>query len=116
MTERACRKVAEIVRAGRFTMAFQFDPERAYVTLQGQPHIVEDVAVKRAVWSPESQRFHPGGPEDPNVVIVRLRVDRIELYNVERGVQPDPIGLCSMVLERSADGWSQHLTSPRDAA
>ena len=116
MTERACRKVVEIVRAGRFTMAFQFDPELAYVTLQGQPQIVEDVAVKRAVWSPESQRFHPGGPEDPNVVIVRLRVDRIELYNAQRGVQPVPIGLCSMVLERSADGWSQHLTSPREAA
>jgi general stress protein 26 len=116
MTERTCRKVREIERAGRFAMAFQFDPELAYVTLQGEHQIVADVNVKRAVWSAESQRFHPGGPEDPNVVIVRLRTDRIELYNGTHGVQPKPVGLCSVVLARSGDGWLQHLTSPRDAA
>ena len=116
MTERTCRKVREIEQAGRFAMAFQLDSELAYVTLQGGHQIIADPNVKRAVWSAESQRFHPGGPEDPNVVIVRLRTDRIELYSVAHGVQPKPTGLCSVVLERSGEGWHQQLSSPRDAA
>ena len=113
MTERTCRKVEEIEQAGRFTMAFQYDPERAYVTLQGKAEIMSDATVKRAVWSEEARRFHPGGPDDPNVVIVRLLTDRVEVYNAERDVQPEPIGLCSWVLTRSAEGWTPHLSSPR---
>jgi hypothetical protein len=35
---------------------------------------------------------------------------------VRHGVQPKPTGLCSVVLERSGEGWLQQLTSPRDAA
>ena len=116
MTERTCRKVGEIEEAGRFTMAFQYDPERAYVTLQGKPEVIADPRIKRAIWSEEAQRFHPNGPDDPNVVIVRLLTDRIELYNAERDVQPEPAGLCSWVLTRSADGWTPHRSSPRSAA
>ena len=76
MTERYCRKVVEMERAGRLTLAYQYDPEKAYVTLTGRPIIIDDVELKRAVWNPSADRWHPGGPDDPNVVIVRLITDR----------------------------------------
>lgn len=116
MTERHCRKVQEIEVAGQFAMAFQYDAEQAYVTLHGRPAFIDDIKVKRAIWSTESDRFHPGGPDNPNVVIVKLLVESIELYNASRGVQPAPLGLCSVRLVRSGGGWMQSLTSPRSAA
>lgn len=116
MTERSCRKVREIEAAGQFAMVFQYDIELAYVTLQGRSLLVDDIKVKQAVWSAESDRFHPGGPEDPNVVIVKLLAESVELYSVGRGVQPAPLGLCSVRLVRAGNGWAQSLTSPRSAA
>lgn len=38
MTERSCRKVREIEVAGNFSMVFQCDADKAYVTLQGRPY------------------------------------------------------------------------------
>ena len=116
MTERFCRKTHEIESAGQFTMAFQCDSELAYVTLQGRPQFIDDIKIKQALWSTESDRFHPRGPADPNVVIVKLLTESVELYNASRGVQPAPLGLCSVRLVRMGIDWTQHFTSARSAA
>ena len=44
VTDRRCRKVVEMERSGRLTLAYQHDPDRAHVTLVGQPVIMNDVA------------------------------------------------------------------------
>ena len=113
MTERTCRKAIEIAAAGRFSMVFQCDADQAYVTLQGRPQFIDDVRVKTAVWSAESGRFHPNGPADPNVVIIKLLVDSIEIYSAAHEIQPAPLGLCSLKLSRRGSEWVQELTSPR---
>ena len=40
---------------------------------------IDDVVVKRSVWTDAADRWYPGGPEDPDVVLVELRTTRIEL-------------------------------------
>ncbi len=112
MTNRRCRKVAEMERSGRLTLAYQYDPESAYVVLTGRPQIIDDLDVKRSVWRDESYRWHPGGPEDPDVVLVELVADRIELWNLKRGVAPAPEGLNAVVLRRDGAGWTYGETSP----
>lgn len=110
MTDRRCRKVAEMERTGRLTLAYQHDPDRAYVTLLGRPTIIHDVEVKRAAWKPETYRFHPGGPEDPNNVLVQLVTDRIELYSAAHGITPFPRGFSAATLTRTEGGWTEGAT------
>jgi general stress protein 26 len=86
------------------------------VTLAGRPVITDDVALKRAAWSPDSDKWHRGGPEDPNVVIVRLVTDRIELWSSGRDVMPEPKGLSAAVLVHDGAGWRYSATSQRTAA
>ena len=86
LTNRRCRKVKEIELFGKLTLAYQHDPERGYVCLIGRAAIVDDVQLKRSTWSPAADKWNPGGPEDPNVVFVRLTTDRIELWNSARDV------------------------------
>lgn len=72
-----------------------------------------DVTLKRTAWGPASDRWFPGGPEDPNVVIVKLITDRIELWSSGHDVMPEPQGLSSAVLvrdERDASGWRHSVT------
>jgi general stress protein 26 len=112
-TDRRSRKSAEIERSGRLTLAYQYDAGKAYVSLIGRATICNDVAAKTANWKPESYRWHPGGPADPNVVYVDFVADRIELWSSSHGVEPDPVrGLWAASLVREGTGWVQSTTFP----
>src|SRR5271166_3760566 len=94
-THRRSRKAQEIERSGRLTLAYQYDAD-----------------AKTANWRPESYRWYPGGPADPNVVYIDFTADRIELWSSRHGVVPDPTkGLWAAALIREPDGWHQQTTS-----
>jgi general stress protein 26 len=109
-TNRRCRKFKEIEQSGKLTLAYQHDPDRAYVSLIGCAGIIDDVELKRSRWSAEADRWHPGGPDDPNVVIIRLATERIELWSSVRDVMPEPKGLSAAVLIRDGSGWRYSAT------
>jgi general stress protein 26 len=114
MTDRRSRKVEEIEQSARMTLAYQCDPEGAYVTLVGRATIIDDAEVKQAVWRPQSFRWHPGGPTDPNVVLIELFAERIEMWSSPHGIVPDAdLGLWAAVLVRDASGWQQRVTARR---
>lgn len=114
LTDRRSRKCKEIERSGRLTLAYQHDPGNAYVTLIGHAVINDDVATKTANWRPESYRWHPGGPADPNVVYIDFTTERIELWSSAHAVVPDPkIGLWAAVLIRGVSGWRLQTTLPQ---
>jgi len=105
MTDRRCRKIAEVRRNPRMTLAFLNEAARAYVTLIGHAALIEDVAVKRAIWRPEMNVWHPSGPEDPDNQLVAFTADRIELYSGSADIRPPPRGFCAATLSRVASGW-----------
>ena len=112
MTDRRSRKVEEIEQSGKMTLAYQLDAEGSYVSLVGRATIIDDVAVKQGIWQPHSFRWHPGGPTDPNVVLIDFATDRIELWSSPHGIIPDPTkGLWAAALTRQPEGWRYHLTS-----
>jgi len=110
LTNRRCRKVREIEASGRMTLAWQHDADRSYVTLIGRAVIVEDLELKRAIWSPAADRWNPGGPEDPDVVFARFATERIELWSAVHDVMPPPTGYSAAVLIRDGAGWRYEAT------
>jgi general stress protein 26 len=112
-TDRRSRKSAEIEQSGRLTLAYQYDAEKAYVSLIGRAAIREDVAAKIASWNALANKWFPGGPTDPNVVYVDFVAERIELWATSQGVVPDPVhGLWAAVLVRDGSSWVQSTTLP----
>lgn len=109
-TTRSSRKGREIARQPRVTLAYQNDAERAYVCLAGNAVLVDDLALKRARWRPEAERWYPGGPDNPDFVFVRVHVDRIELWSGARAVMPEPKGQRAAVLVRESGGWRAGTT------
>ena len=116
MTDRRTRKFSEIARTGRLTLIYSDVAGGAYVTLIGQATIADDPEVKQRIWQPASFKWHPGGPTDPNVVIVEFTAERIETWNTPQGIVPDPTqGLWAAVLIREDWGW-RYAGSTQDAA
>src|SRR5262249_30584942 len=85
MTDRRTRKFGEIARTGRLTLVYIDLAGGAYVTLIGGATIIDDPAVKQAIWQPGSFKWHPGGPTDANVVLVEFAAERIELWSTPQG-------------------------------
>ena len=117
-TIKTSRKYREIESSDRLTLAYQNDHDRAYVSLLGQPLIIDDIELKRSRWSAftEAQRefalrWNPKGPDDPDLVYVRLMTKRIEIWSSEHGVMPEPIGYSAAVLTRNGNfGWKYSKT------
>jgi general stress protein 26 len=106
MTDSRSRKVAEIERSRRMAMIYQLDRDASYVTLVGNATINATIETKRAIWNPASLKWHPGGPEDPNVVLVEFATERIELWSSRHNVVPDPRhGLWATALTRKGASW-----------
>ena len=109
MTNRRCRKVREVENSRRMTLLYQHDPDRSYVCLIGRADVVEDIDLKRSIWTPAHYRWNPGGPEDPATVFIRLVTERIELWSAMHNVMPEPQGYSVALLLRERDGW--HLSA-----
>lgn len=107
MTSRSSRKVREVEQTRRMLLGYQYDPEAAYVTLEGPAAIVDDVDLKRSVWTADADKWYPGGPDDPDVVLVELRSERIELWSASRNIMP---GISAVVLRRQDQDWSVGTT------
>ena len=105
LTNRRCRKVREVEAAGRLTLLYQHDESRGYASLSGPAEVVDDRALKRASWTPAHDRWNVGGPDNPDTLYLRMRVERIELWSAGEGVMPEPEGYSAAVLVRDGDGW-----------
>jgi general stress protein 26 len=104
-TSARSRKAAEIERAGRLTLGYERHSDHSYVALYGRAVLVVERSAIRARWREPWRLYFPGGPEDPNLIIVRLAVDRIELC--VPGVTPEPFGTRYVAVVRDAAGvWT----------
>ena len=110
LTNRRCRKVREIEKSAKMTLAYQHERDRGYVCLLGRASIIDDVELKRSRWTPDADRWNPVGPDDPAVVYARLETQRIELWSAVRNVMPEPRGYSAAVLVRDGAGWRYSAT------
>ena len=81
LTGRHSRKVREIRRSGRLTLGYQHPPDRSYVALAGAALVVEDRAIVGRQWQEGWNTVFPRGAADDNAVVVRVEVDRIEVWS-----------------------------------
>jgi len=105
VTSRSSRKAAEIEANGRLTLAYQHNPDGAYVALVGQARIDADPDAKRLCWKDDLDEWFPAGRDDSDAVVVRFTTERIELWSHARGIMPAPKGLRAAILVRGASGW-----------
>lgn len=90
ITSPETRKVGEIRRDGRATMAFSDNKGEGYATLIGQARLVSGLIQKKALWKFEYGAFFPGGPEGNDSILVEFVPHRIEVmhFHLKIGIWP----------------------------
>ena len=83
------RKVAEVERDGRASLHY-FDPgSLAYVTLYGRARLLRSAEDKNRYWNPAWTPFYRD--RDTSVVLVEVVPERLELVDIKRDIDGDPL-------------------------
>lgn len=67
-------KVDELLADARVNLAYAHPGQQRYISVRGTASISRDRALIEELWSLAQQAFFPGGKDDPNLVVLRVRV------------------------------------------
>ncbi len=72
--------VAEFQRDAEVNVACMDASDSFYLSVSGRASIVNDPARARSLWGVMNDAWFPGGPTDPDLALLRVDVERAELW------------------------------------
>lgn len=91
ITARDTKHVADI--AARPHVALTFSSRSSWVAVEGRAEVVDDTAKLRDLWTTFAEAWLPGGPEDPNAVLLRVDVTGGEYWDTPGGTVTSVLSL-----------------------
>lgn len=79
-------KVAEITADPRVNVSYASKGKNTYVSVAGTASVVRDRAKIDELWSPAMKIFFPGGKDDPNLALIRVRAESAEYWDGPGGI------------------------------
>ncbi len=102
-------KVAEIEAEHEVNLAYAEPKDQRYVSLSGTAALKRDPARARRLWNNEVKAWFPGGPEDPRLALLRVRVHAAEYWDAPSGKMASLVALAkSKLTGESAGGVGEH--------
>lgn len=80
-TRASAPKVGEIEREHHVNLAYAKPEAQRYVSVSGRATVVRDPAKIEELWSPELKAWFPEGPEDPDLALLKVAVERAEYWD-----------------------------------
>ena len=81
---RDSRKVREIDADPRTELAFIDTPNGTWVNVEGTASVIrDDPERKRKLWQDDLKRWFADGPDDPNVVLIKVSARHIDAWSGE---------------------------------
>src|SRR3954451_6314505 len=81
--ERNSRKVAHITADPQVNVSTS--GSSSWVSLTGHAVVIDDLEKKRKLWNPFVEAWFPNGPEDPDVVLLRVEAASAEYWDSPGG-------------------------------
>lgn len=73
--------VADLLRDSQVNVAYADPDKQAYVSVAGQAQVVDDLQRKQALWSKMNEVWFKGGPTDPDLALVRVRIEHADYWD-----------------------------------
>ncbi|HWH84603.1 MAG TPA: pyridoxamine 5'-phosphate oxidase family protein [Burkholderiaceae bacterium] len=75
--------VADLTTSKVVNVAYADTDADRYVSVAGHAAVVDDAAKKQALWSKLAEAWFPGGPSDPDLALVRVRIAHANYWDVK---------------------------------
>lgn len=73
-------KIAELEEDDRVQLTFADNDGPSFISVWGSGSVLDDVGLKKKYWHESLERWFENGPEDPDVVLIKVSADRIQTW------------------------------------
>jgi len=80
-TSASSHKVTEIDKLPKVNVSFADPDNQRYVSVSGSAQLVRDRAKIDELWRPEFKIWFPEGKDDPEVALLRVRLEKAEFWD-----------------------------------
>ena len=80
-TRKDAAKIHEIRDDSHVTLNFVDDEDRRFVAVYGRGEVVRDRTIAEKLWNPIYEAWFPKGLADPDLALIRVRVERVEYWD-----------------------------------
>ena len=77
-------KILEVQKDSEVNVSYADPNNDVYISVSGVAHVFQDPAKVRELWSNASQRWFPGGPDDPSIMILKVKIIQAEYWDVDK--------------------------------
>lgn len=105
------RKVREIAKNNKVTVALMNPHNAGYATMVGTASIQNDPALKSKYWRAHWSDMFPGGPNADDYILIKFVPERIEVLDFTEQLQPQPYWSKPTGLKKDGGHW-QVMESP----
>lgn len=74
-------KVSEVSKSPRVNVSFADPQNQHYVSITGAAELVRDRKRIEELWKPEFKMWFPEGKDDPEVALLRIKLERAEYWD-----------------------------------
>lgn len=99
-THQDSEKVTELQKNNLVNVAFN---DGDSISISGHVEIVDDVAKKKELWSKKLDAFYEDGPENANVVLLKVNIDSLEYWTSDNKIESAYEFVKGMVTDDEAD-------------
>jgi general stress protein 26 len=103
LTHVGSAKVEELHRDRRVGLTYVRLADNVYISLSGTAHVVIDPRKAAELWEASYASWFPGGPDDPELALIRVRVEHAEYWAAPALTWPLSAGFVVMAPEHRED-------------
>lgn len=81
VTDSTSEKALEIKTHPHIGLAYADRRDNSYVSISGPARLLRDEQKIDTLWSPAMSLFFPAGKDDPNLVLIRVEIERAEYWD-----------------------------------
>lgn len=97
-TGKTTGKAHEIENDSRVNISFSNFDSNSYLSIYGEAEIVDDKAKEKELWNPLLKAWFPEGLEDPNLVLIRVRMQSAEYWDSNSSALVQLVGFAKAIL------------------
>jgi general stress protein 26 len=103
ITRRESAKVHQVNKNQWVSLGYASPADNIYVSVSGTAEVVSDPKKAEEVWDPSYRNWLPGGPTDPDLALIRVRVAQAEYWNAPPQTWPLLVGFVTLGDEQRDD-------------
>jgi general stress protein 26 len=100
VTRSTAPKTEEIRENQHVNVAYADPEDDRYVSISGLASLVRDADKVQELWNKRLRAWFPGGKKDPELALIRVRIDRAEVWDPKTGTMHHLEGLGAVLARK----------------